>query len=334
MSLVKDNNLIRKINELKVIHFLQTVDSATKNEISAATDLSFPTVGKILADLIVEGEIASHTFDSSHGGRPAERFVVNSLNSLVLSLYLGDDSFEYQISDSLKNVIEDKSVKIHDEKVAMDMLIDFIDKRIKEFPAVKILSIGVPGSINNGQLQFMPKRYKDFDGKNIKKELAARFNLPVLVENDINAITYGQYTRMLPDFKGSSAYFYNGADGIGMGLTINGTLVRGDNGIAGEAGFMPMVNGKNVREAIEMAESEQEIAEVIAYVLATTTCLINPSYFSISGVNITESLIPVIYEQAKKIIPNMPLPKLVAVENIRQLYFYSLVDTALEELYS
>ena len=331
------DNIIRRINTLKALKYLQTVDSATKNDIAIATEISFPTVGKILTELQESGEIISQTFDSSNGGRPAERFAINAQNTMTLGLFLDSNSFEYMICDSLKNVLEDKSIILTDSDNLLEKLISLIIRLLKKYPAIKILSLGVPGSVNNEKLEFMPERYKNFNGLDIKKLLEERLHIPVLVENDINAIASGQYTRNFPEFKGNAAHLYIAEDGLGIGITVNGKILHGDHGVAGEIGFMPYNDSMNIRQALDKAMLDNDanrLSRVIAKIIALTTCLINPSYFSMSGIGVNEELLPLIAKYVSEVIPNMPLPTIIAVDNIRELYFYYLIDVANNFLYS
>lgn len=329
------SNIIRQINKVNIIKYLHEQKSATKTDISMATKLSFPTVGKILSELLKDGEIESQTFDISNGGRPAERFAINASNTMVLALYMDTYSFEYQVRDSLKNIVADKSVALREEDDAYSRLIAAIKAILTKYKAIKIISLGIPGSISNDIVQFMPQRYKIFNGKNLIQDLEERFEMPVLLENDINAIVQGQHTSDPMEYSGSLVYLYRGADGIGMGFTIDGKLIRGDNGLAGEVGFIPFDQTRTMFEAIEQAADENELAEVISKLVITSICFLNPSYFMMSGVKLQSGLIPMIDEITRKYCPvNVQLPKMLAIDDTRDLYFNCLVNTALEVWYS
>jgi predicted NBD/HSP70 family sugar kinase len=68
--------------------------------------------------------------------------------------------------------------------------------------------------------------------------LADRIDAPLLVDNDANLAALGeQHSGVTKDVR-NFAYVYVGA-GIGGGIVVDGQLVRGSRGLAGEVGYLP-----------------------------------------------------------------------------------------------
>jgi predicted NBD/HSP70 family sugar kinase len=67
-----------------------------------------------------------------------------------------------------------------------------------------------------------------------------RFELPVLVENNVNLAAVGEKWFGLARGVSTMVFIAIGA-GIGMGIVINDELVRGAHGAAGEIGYLPLV---------------------------------------------------------------------------------------------
>jgi glucokinase len=71
----------------------------------------------------------------------------------------------------------------------------------------------------------------------IKDRLVAEFALPVAVDNDVHAATFGELTfglgRQFRDF-----LLYNAGTGLAVGMVFNGLLYRGANNYAGESGHI------------------------------------------------------------------------------------------------
>jgi predicted NBD/HSP70 family sugar kinase len=67
-----------------------------------------------------------------------------------------------------------------------------------------------------------------------------RFELPVLVENNVNLAAVGEKWFGLARGVSTMVYIAIGA-GIGMGIIIDDELVRGAHGAAGEIGYLPLV---------------------------------------------------------------------------------------------
>ena len=77
----------------------------------------------------------------------------------------------------------------------------------------------------------------ELDGFGLAKEFCARLSVPVFVENDANAAAVGE------NWLGASKGFKNSimvtlGTGVGGGLIVNGEIIRGIDGTAGEIGHI------------------------------------------------------------------------------------------------
>jgi predicted NBD/HSP70 family sugar kinase len=68
--------------------------------------------------------------------------------------------------------------------------------------------------------------------------IGARFNVPVLIENNVNLAAIGESWHGLAHGVSTFAFVAVGA-GVGMGLVIDGELVHGAHGAAGEIAYLP-----------------------------------------------------------------------------------------------
>lgn len=98
--------------------------------------------------------------------------------------------------------------------------------------------IGLPGSVHpeHGRLYRAPN-IVGLEGRDLRTELAERLELPVAVENDVNLAALGEAWRSgAPE----SLVFIALGTGIGMGTVLDGRLVRGAMGAAGEIAWLPI----------------------------------------------------------------------------------------------
>lgn len=132
---------------------------------------------------------------------------------------------------------------------------------------IRALSLGVPGTVNpeSGIISVAPNL--NIKNYNIKKALQKYFEIPVLLENDVNlaglGVNYFEYNNkvknMLVVFIGT---------GIGGALLFNGKLYRGSSFFAGEIGHMKvnvdgsLSGGKN-KETFETLASRTAIVNSI-----------------------------------------------------------------------
>jgi glucokinase len=139
-------------------------------------------------------------------------------------------------------------------------------------PALRAIGCGCPGPTDGvrGIVLDTPNLgWKDFP---LAKMLEDRFGVPVVLENDVNAGTYGEWRfgevadepHVLGVFPGT---------GIGAGLIVNGQLLHGHSGAAGEIGHMTIdVDGPycgcGKRGCLESMASRLAIAGKVALLAA------------------------------------------------------------------
>jgi glucokinase len=103
------------------------------------------------------------------------------------------------------------------------------------------LGIGVPGvvEVETGTIGEDIQNIPEFRGLTLGRFLRERLHLPVVVDNDVNALTLGEWTF------GQARGFRHVAmitvgTSIGGGLILNGALVRGGSGYGGEIGHITL----------------------------------------------------------------------------------------------
>lgn len=76
-----------------------------------------------------------------------------------------------------------------------------------------------------------------WDGVDITAPLRTAFNVPVYVDNDANLATYGESRMGVAAGKRNFVYI-SANDGVGAGIVINGEIMHGVTGLAGEIGHI------------------------------------------------------------------------------------------------
>ena len=103
------------------------------------------------------------------------------------------------------------------------------------------LGVGFPGPVAPDRATLEEQTMmRDWDGADISGALRREFGVDVLVENDANAMAFGEHVAALAH--GASRYesllVVKVSTGIGAGLIVDGTLHRGASGGAGEIGHV------------------------------------------------------------------------------------------------
>ena len=103
--------------------------------------------------------------------------------------------------------------------------------------AVSQVALGVPGAVGpDGQVHLAPNISLG-PHANLALALSAALGRKVTVWNDCNLAALGEFSGEAG--QGGSLAFIALGTGIGMGLILNGQVVLGQSGAAGEIGFLP-----------------------------------------------------------------------------------------------
>lgn len=300
--------------------------SATKAELSQRLGISFPTISKFIAQMENEGEIRFTGNDDSSGGRRAKRYTYDPEYMLGLAIFLEKNETNYSIFNCIGELKEQgstSSVLQHDTQ----LLEELIESLIEKYPRLRSIAIGVPGAVNNGNIIFIPS-YPHFLNYDLKGEIETRFQLPVVVENDMNASVLGYASNFEIEHE-SLVYLYIGENGLGSGIMMNGDVVRGSTSFSGEISFVPLYDQKSFFQALHAEEHKRDNqVDAIARLIATMAAIINPRTVVFRDDEVDESLLASIAERSTSYIAQEHIPMLV-MSHWRQDYLTGLQYLAL-----
>lgn len=119
-----------------------------------------------------------------------------------------------------------------------DMVAKLLVKGGVPLDHVAQIVIGVPGVVaRDGSVSLSP--HVDFPaGQSFSASLEDALGVPVAVENDVNVAAYGEYASRRAEGLHTLAFAALGT-GIGMGIVVDGKVLRGVHGAAGELGVIP-----------------------------------------------------------------------------------------------
>ena len=166
----------------------------------------------------------------------------------VIGLDLGGTNSVFGIVDARGNIVATTAIKTQaypdfDDyvKASVDALMPIIDT-VGGIEKIKALGIGAPnGNYYNGTIEYAANLV--WQGVvPIAKKFEEALGIPVIVTNDANAAAVGEFTygvaRGLKNF-----IMITLGTGVGSGIYINGQLVLGCDGLAGELGHLTVIPG-------------------------------------------------------------------------------------------
>lgn len=166
----------------------------------------------------------------------------------VIGLDLGGTNSVFGIVDARGNIVVTTAIKTQaypdfDDyvKASVDALMPIIDT-VGGIEKIKALGIGAPnGNYYNGTIEYAANLV--WQGVvPIAKKFEEALGIPVIVTNDANAAAVGEFTYGVARGMKNFIMITLGT-GVGSGIYINGQLVLGCDGLAGELGHLTVIPG-------------------------------------------------------------------------------------------
>lgn len=172
----------------------------------------------------------------------------------VIGLDLGGTNSVFGIVDSRGTIKATTAIKTGGYQKAEDFVqasveaLQPIIEQVGGIDTIKAMGIGAPnGNYYNGTIEFAPNLPWAHDEiVPLASMFSEKLGVPVALTNDANAAALGEMTygaaRGMKNFIEITL-----GTGVGSGIVINGQLVYGCDGFAGELGHVTMVRGKEGR---------------------------------------------------------------------------------------
>ncbi len=118
---------------------------------------------------------------------------------------------------------------------------DALAAAVHQYPAVRAVGLGFPGFVAPGGLVTQSPNLPGLQDVDLATPLRARLGMPVVVENDALAATYGEYC--LTGEAGQGLIYLGLGTGVGGGLVCAGRPYAGEHGVAMEVGHLIIAPG-------------------------------------------------------------------------------------------
>jgi predicted NBD/HSP70 family sugar kinase len=239
---------LRELGEQAVLETIFRRGPITRPEIAAATDLSKPTVSAAVSRLEQGGLVRAAGRRGGQRGRKPVAYVVSSRAGFVVGGDIGGSNLRVAAADLFGEPLYDlKRPTAKDGARAvgvqlLEMVSEVIDQASAVYGRPLALGISAPGIVDqmSGRVTSLAYNVAPEGGFDPLEVIRDRFELPVLVENNVNLAAVGEKWFGLARGVSTMVFIAIGA-GIGMGIVINDELVRGAHGAAGEIGYLPLV---------------------------------------------------------------------------------------------
>jgi glucokinase-like ROK family protein len=254
-----DQSLVRQINLSIILDQLRQNAPLSRAALAEKTGLNKTTVSSLVSELIDQQLVCEIGLESVGIGRPSVQLTLNPKAGFVVSAEIGVDFISIIATDftphtiyQLKKTIDpnqDQQEIIHQVLVLLRQVVAHCrggsENSSNDGPDHSLdsrllgLAVGVPGLVDyaTGTILFAPNlHWKDAPlGEILRKE----YSVPVFVDNEANMAALGEFY-----FGAAHGYpevlYISAGVGIGGGLVLDGKVIRGQAGFAGEFGHMTM----------------------------------------------------------------------------------------------
>ena len=237
----------------------------SRADLARATGLSKQTTSLVIADLEAAGWVKSAGVASGGVGRNALTYEVVGTAAYSLGVDLGGTKVTAAIANLVGEIVAE-ATEPTDPRGGRHVLqqiralADIISSK-KGIDATRIRSVvvGTPGVVDpiSGSISLVPN-IKGLSSLSVTKVLAKLFGREVGVENDVNLAVLGEAWQGCARDCRNAAFLALGT-GVGLGLIVNGKLVRGATGAAGEIAYLPIGADLVSPDALAVGAFELEV---------------------------------------------------------------------------
>lgn len=261
----------------------------SRASISKQTGISKQTMSELVRILEETGWVRETGRTSGHVGRTATTYELIPDSAFMAAVDLGGTKLRVAIVDLAGTVVAELVAPTHPDgglavagQIGALVLAAAIEAKVNR-DRIRQTVVGCPGVPDQatGQVRFAPN-IAGIDSFDFRAAVAEATGTPVMLENDVNLAVLGEQWLGAGQGIDHLAFIALGT-GIGAGLIVNGTLLRGASGAAGELGYLPFGADPFEAESLRVGAFERVTARHgirAAYQAATGQTVEVPAIFA------------------------------------------------------
>jgi predicted NBD/HSP70 family sugar kinase/biotin operon repressor len=235
----------REINRQIALNLVRSKQPVSRAELARLMGMRRGAVTRLVDELLESGLVFEGAKGESRRGRKPTYLHIDTRRRCVVAVDVSASVTAILTTDLLGHPLRD--VADFPTPARVEPLVDELARRTREllrehprFGECVGIGVAVSGLVDaTGIVRFSPTLgWHDVD---LLTALKAATSLPVVVENSTKACVLGQVwaVRGEAPVDGPVA-FVNVSDGVGVGIAVDGKLLRGAHNVAGEFGHVPL----------------------------------------------------------------------------------------------
>ncbi len=226
-------------------------DSYSIAEISNEIGTSIPTSTKLVQELIAEGFLQDLGKQGTSGGRRPSIFGLNPNAGYFVGVDVARRHFHVAITDfkgNLECFVQDIEFVLQSNADSFKEICSIVKNIVAEqgisWDKVHGVGVSLSGRVNPEEGYSLS--YFVRDDLPLKAIFQNELKVPVNIENDSRAMTFGEYLSDEQTRMENNMLFINLSWGLGMGMILDGKLYYGKSGFSGEIGHFPLLDNDKI----------------------------------------------------------------------------------------
>ena len=228
----------------EVLGLIASGQAQTRGALARLTGMSRPTLAERLEVLFRAGLIREGERAASSGGRPSRVLDLDRERYVVLGADVGEDHVRLLLTDLTGAVVAERLTEMAVSAGATTVLgwvtgtgrelLSAAGRRDRDLLGV---GLAVPAPVDRATNQVAsPSVMAGWEGRPIEALIRAELDVPVVVENDVNARGYAEHLQAWRT--DADLLYVKAGTGIGSAIISSGQLFRGTHGAAGDIGHI------------------------------------------------------------------------------------------------
>ena len=237
----------------ELLRILRDGRPRTRADLAGITGLGRAAISSRLEPLLELGLVVPVSDAASTGGRPSARLAFNPGARLVAAADIGATHVTVALTDLSGKILLGTTERLEiarGPEAVLDWLAITLQGHVEKVkrPATDVIAVGIglPGPVEHSTGRpTSPPIMPGWDGFDVPAYVQRTFDVPVLVDNDVNIMALGERATRWPNE--DNMLFIKVATGIGSGVISGGVLQRGAAGVAGDVGHIAVSKAAGIQ---------------------------------------------------------------------------------------
>lgn len=224
-----------------LLELIRAANGLSRQQLVKSTGMSRATLYERLDTLTRRGYIYEAEPLNSTGGRPSRKIRFEDRGRVILTMTLGQTHGTVSITDTTGHQLRSETFELEIQAPAETVLAPLVEagRRLAEQGTDEtLLGIGIslpaPVEAETGHVKHQTT-IPGWSPDSVVNALTSAWNVPLVIENDARAAALGERTS-----DRETVVYVKVGTGIGCGIVVEGSILRGAHGSAGDIGHIRM----------------------------------------------------------------------------------------------